>query len=223
MTGSLDRIKRLLGGGLVALLLTAVAGANTLTKVRAAASDDGAPLICCLTDQCPHQIIAAISPGLLSLLGTEEVRSIQGGDPAAAAFVLSELSPQSPGAFAASPPLLWSAAAFRQALDQLQTAMVARNHLSAGSFPAAFEEDLLRQFGDSLYKVQRYAEAVAAYQSALEQATTIWHTGWTLYHLGKSYEALGLYGEASFVYQELTQQADVFWSELGQQALTSLR
>ncbi|HXH13509.1 MAG TPA: tetratricopeptide repeat protein [Alphaproteobacteria bacterium] len=145
MTGSLDIIKRLLGGGLVALLLTAIAHANMLTKVRAAASDDGAPLICCLTDQRRHPIIAAISPALLALLGIEEARSIQGGD------------------------------------------------------PAAFEEDLLGQFGHSLYKVQRYAKAVAAYQSALEQATTIWHTGWTLYHLGKSYEALGLYGEAPFV------------------------
>lgn len=223
MTGSLDIIKQLLGGGLVALLLTAIAHANTPTTVRAAASDDGAPLICCLIDQRPHQIIPAISPALRSLLGTEEVPSIQGGDPAAAALVLSELSPQSPGAFAASPPLLWSAAAFRQALDQLQTAMVARNHPNVGRFPAAFEEDLLRQFGDRLYKVQRYAEAVAAYQSALEHATATWHTGWTLYHLGKNYEALGLYGEASLVYQELTQQADVFWSELGQQALTSVR
>jgi len=119
----------------------------------------------------------------------------------------------------------WSQAAeaFRQAVDQLRIATPARNSPSGGGLPATFEEDLLRQLGDSLYKVQRYAEAVAAYRRVLERAPTTWHMGWTLYHLGKSYEALGQYDDASQVYQELTQQADVLWSELGQQALTSLR
>jgi TolA-binding protein len=116
-----------------------------------------------------------------------------------------------------------AAAAFRQAVDQWRISSLARDSSSGGGFPPAFEEDLLRQLGDSLYKTQRYGEAVAAYRRVLEQAPTAWHTAWTLYHLGKSYEALGRYDDASQVYQELAHQADALWSELAQQALTALR
>jgi tetratricopeptide (TPR) repeat protein len=116
-----------------------------------------------------------------------------------------------------------AADAFRQAVDQLRLDPAGIPDPRGTIIPPAFAEDLLQQLGDSLHQSQRYAEAVVAYRRVLERSPTAWQIGWTLYHLGSSYEALGQYAEAALAYQELVQQLDAVWSEMGQQALSTLR
>jgi TolA-binding protein len=115
-----------------------------------------------------------------------------------------------------------AAAAFRQAIDQLNLDSTVGHGGHGVAFPAAYVEDLFQQLGDSLYKSQQYPQAVVAYRRVLEQAPTAWQTGWSLYHLGRSYEALGQHETAGLTYQELARQRDAVWSEVGQQALTTL-
>jgi tetratricopeptide (TPR) repeat protein len=116
-----------------------------------------------------------------------------------------------------------AAEAFRQAIGHLSRAAAEPRRPRAEAFPPSFTEDLFLQLGDSLYKTQRYPEAVVAYQGVLGRAPTAWQAGWALYHLGRSYEALGQYADAARTYQALVQQVDAVWSEVGQQALTTLR
>jgi tetratricopeptide (TPR) repeat protein len=119
----------------------------------------------------------------------------------------------------------WQQAAtvLRQAVDQLNLDSTGTSGPRSVNFPASFAEDLFQQLGDSLYKIQHYPEAVVAYQRVLEQTSSAWQTGWTLYHLGRSYEALGQPNLAALTYQELARQADAVWSELGQQAWAAVR
>jgi TolA-binding protein len=116
-----------------------------------------------------------------------------------------------------------AAAAFRQAIEQLSLDSTGGRGAHSVALPPAFAEDLFQQLGDSLYKSQQYPQAVVAYRRVLEQTPTVWQTGWSLYHLGRSYEALGQHEAAALTYQDLTRQGDAVWSEVGQQALTTLR
>jgi TolA-binding protein len=116
-----------------------------------------------------------------------------------------------------------AAAAFRQAIEQLSLDSTGGRGAHSVALPPAFAEDLFQQLGDSLYKSQQYPQAVVAYRRVLEQTPTVWQTGWSLYHLGRSHEALGQHEAAALTYQDLTRQGDAVWSEVGQQALTTLR
>jgi tetratricopeptide (TPR) repeat protein len=82
---------------------------------------------------------------------------------------------------------------------------------------------ILQQLGDSLYKAQQYQDAVVAYQGVLERSPSNQQTQWALYHLAPSYEKLGNQHAALQAYRELARQDDPFWSEMGHQALATLR
>jgi tetratricopeptide (TPR) repeat protein len=89
--------------------------------------------------------------------------------------------------------------------------------------PSAMSLAILQQLGDSLYKSQQYQDAVVAYRGLLERSPSSQQTQWALYHLAHSYEKLGNPHEALQAYQELARQDDPFWSEMGHQALATLR
>jgi tetratricopeptide (TPR) repeat protein len=118
---------------------------------------------------------------------------------------------------------LKAAETFGQAIDQLSLDPDDPHAPASRGLPSAFTEDLFQQLGDSLHKSERYPGAVIAYRQVLARSPTAWQTGWTLYHLGRSYEALGQYDKATLTYQALGRQVDPVWSEMGRQALSTLR
>lgn len=89
--------------------------------------------------------------------------------------------------------------------------------------PSAMSLAILQQLADSLYKGQQYQDAVVAYRGLLERSPSNQQTRWALYHLAHSYEKLGNHHETQQAYQELARQNDPFWSEMGRQALATLR
>lgn len=106
-----------------------------------------------------------------------------------------------------------AAEAFQKTLERLpgQTA------------PQALEVATLQHLGESLSKTQQYQSAAAAYRRVLERSAEAWQIAWARYHLGKSYEQLGKSDEALQAYQELAQQVDPFWAEIGSQALADMK
>jgi tetratricopeptide (TPR) repeat protein len=116
-----------------------------------------------------------------------------------------------------------AAEAFRQVVEHSPTSAASSPGAEGVQAPFTLEANAFQQLGDSLYQAQQYEGAVGAYRRALERTPGYHSRGWVLYHTGKSYEQLRKPNEASQAYQELVHQADPFWSEVGQQALTAMR